>query len=156
MVPKHAWYLWVRPVMDFGAALVLLLLVAPVVLAAALLVKLTSRGPAFYLQTRLGRNGREFRLLKLRTMVHNAEALTGAVWAQKNDPRVTRVGNVLRNTHIDEFPQLLNVLLGHMSLVGPRPERPEIVAGLEWKLPNYRDRLHVRPGITGIAQLNLP
>jgi lipopolysaccharide/colanic/teichoic acid biosynthesis glycosyltransferase len=89
-------------------------------------------------------------------MVHNAEALTGPVWADPNDPRVTNSGRFLRATHLDEFPQLYNVLLGQMSLIGPRPERPEFVTHLEWDLPNYRDRLKVRPGITGLAQLLLP
>jgi lipopolysaccharide/colanic/teichoic acid biosynthesis glycosyltransferase len=108
------------------------------------------------LQTRSGKNGRPFTLIKLRTMVANAEAGTGAVWTQPNDPRITRVGRILRKTHIDEFPQLLNVLLGQMSLVGPRPERPEFVNEFEWTLPHYRERLNVRPGITGFAQLELP
>lgn len=154
--PKHAWYLPCKVVLEFAAGLVLLLLLAPVIALAAIAVKLTSSGPAFYSQTRLGRGGRPFRIIKLRTMVHNAESRTGPVWSQAGDPRVTPIGRVLRATHIDEFPQLINVLLGQMSLVGPRPERPEFVRDLEFRLPGYSDRLNVRPGITGIAQLNLP
>jgi lipopolysaccharide/colanic/teichoic acid biosynthesis glycosyltransferase len=138
-----------------GLALALLIVSAPVVLVAALLVKLSSRGPALYRQTRVGLDGRHFVLLKLRTMKHNAEADTGPVWSTENDGRVTAVGSLLRRTHIDEFPQLFNVLRGEMSLVGPRPERPEFVAKLDWEIPYYRERLKVRPGITGLAQLRL-
>ena len=154
--PKNRWYFSCKAAGDFLVALVLFVILLPVILLAALLVKLTSRGPAFYCQTRLGKQSRVFRLYKLRTMVHNAESATGPVWTKTNDPRITPLGQLLRDTHIDEFPQIVNVLLGHMSLVGPRPERPEFVATLEWQLPNYRDRLNVRPGITGIAQLSLP
>ncbi len=89
-------------------------------------------------------------------MVKNAEGKTGPVWSTKNDPRITPIGKFLRDTHIDEFPQLINVLLGQMALVGPRPERPEIVRELEWRIPNYSERTNVRPGITGLSQLKLP
>ena len=154
--PRHTWYLPLKVVLELAAALVLLLLLAPVIVLAAIAVRLTSPGPAFYRQTRLGRGGRPFRILKLRTMIHNAESRTGPVWCQDGDPRITPLGRVLRATHVDEFPQLVNVLLGQMSLVGPRPERPEFVRDLEFRLPGYCDRLNVRPGITGIAQLNLP
>jgi lipopolysaccharide/colanic/teichoic acid biosynthesis glycosyltransferase len=140
---------------DLCLALTLLIMSAPVVLLAALVVKLTSRGPALYRQTRVGLDGRHFVLLKLRTMKHDAEADTGPVWSTENDCRVTAVGSLLRRTHIDEFPQLFNVLRGEMSLVGPRPERPEFVAKLDWEVPYYRERLKVRPGITGLAQLRL-
>lgn len=154
--PKHAWYFPCKAAVEFVMALGLLLVLGPIFLAAAAAVKLTSRGPAFYTQTRVGRRGRLFRIIKIRTMVHNAESGTGPVWSQRNDPRVTPLGRFLRNTHIDEFPQLINVLLGQMSLVGPRPERPEFVCDLEWRLPGYSERLNVRPGISGLAQLNLP
>jgi lipopolysaccharide/colanic/teichoic acid biosynthesis glycosyltransferase len=137
-------------------ALVLLLLSAPVILAAALLVKLTSKGPAFYSQVRLGKGGRPFKMHKIRTMVHDCERLTGPRWAAPGDPRITTVGRFLRRTHIDELPQLWNVLRGEMSLVGPRPERPELVPPLEQAIPHYRDRLLVRPGVTGLAQVQLP
>jgi lipopolysaccharide/colanic/teichoic acid biosynthesis glycosyltransferase len=160
--PANEWRpgtLWSRVhkrLFDFVAAAVLLILTAPLILLGALLVKLTSRGPAFYLQTRLGRGGRLYSIFKLRTMRHNCERLTGAKWATANDPRVTPIGRFLRRTHLDELPQLLNVLLGQMSLVGPRPERPEIASKLETSLPAYRERLLVRPGMTGLAQVQLP
>lgn len=154
--PVRGWYTPWKGIMDWAAALALLLILSPVILLAAVVVKLTSRGPAFYRQTRLGKGGRRFQVIKLRTMVHNAEALTGPVWAKKQDPRVTRFGEFLRFTHIDEFPQLVNVLSGQMSLIGPRPERPEIAHRLEWDLPDYPLRLQVRPGITGLAQVKLP
>jgi lipopolysaccharide/colanic/teichoic acid biosynthesis glycosyltransferase len=139
-----------------AAALVLVILAAPLLLLSALLVKLTSRGPAFYTQTRIGRNGKLFTIYKVRTMVHDCESLTGPRWAMPEDPRVTRVGHFLRRTHLDELPQLFNVLRGDMSLIGPRPERPEFVPKLERAVPRYRERLAIRPGITGLAQVHLP
>lgn len=149
-------YLAWKPVLDAVLAALLLVLLTPAVLLAAVLVRLTSRGPAFYTQQRVGRGGRIFTIYKLRTMYLNCEAATGAVWCKKDDPRVTPVGRILRATHVDEFPQLLNVLLGDMSLCGPRPERPEIVHYLKTKVDGYTDRLLVRPGITGLAQVQLP
>lgn len=147
-----------KGVLDRAAAAGLLVLLGPVLLVAAGLVKATSRGPALYTQTRVGLGGRPFRILKLRTMTHDAEAGTGATWAVPGDPRVTRVGRLLRKTHLDELPQLVNVLKGEMSLVGPRPERPEVIAakGLADRVPGYADRLAVRPGVTGLAQVWLP
>jgi lipopolysaccharide/colanic/teichoic acid biosynthesis glycosyltransferase len=121
-----------------------------------MLVRLTSKGPAFYTQTRVGQGGRLFTILKLRTMRHNCEALSGPRWSLPGDPRITPVGWLLRKTHLDELPQLLNVLRGEMSLIGPRPERPEFVPQLEKELPAYRQRLNVRPGVTGLAQVLLP
>jgi lipopolysaccharide/colanic/teichoic acid biosynthesis glycosyltransferase len=120
------------------------------------LVRLTSHGPAFYSQMRLGRGGRPFRIYKLRTMVHDCEKEGGARWSTPGDPRVTRLGAFLRRSHLDELPQLWNVLKGDMSLVGPRPERPEFVPRLEQAIPGYRLRLAVRPGVTGLAQVQLP
>ena len=154
--PKFPWYFGLKAGIDFVIALFLLAVSLPVIVVAGILVKLTSKGPVFYQQTRLGKNGREFTVFKLRTMIHNAEATTGAVWAKSIDPRITRIGMILRRTHIDEFPQFLNVIFGQMSLIGPRPERPEFAEHLEWKFPLYFNRLLVRPGISGIAQLNLP
>ncbi len=154
--PRHPLYVAMKSVAESLAALVLLLLFSPLILTAAVLVIATSRGPAFYCQTRLGLRGRRFKVYKLRSMVQNAEAKTGATWCQVNDPRITPVGRLLRDTHIDELPQLINVVLGHMSLVGPRPERPELAATLERQLPRFVERLNVRPGITGFAQLRLP
>src|SRR5262249_17904057 len=136
--------------------LVLLAPSAVLILYAMALVRLTSRGSAIYRQTRLGLNGRPFTIYKIRTMYHDSERLTGPQWSRPGDPRVTPIGRILRATHIDELPQLWNVLRGEMSLVGPRPERPELAAGLERELPSYRDRLAVRPGVTGLAQVQLP
>jgi lipopolysaccharide/colanic/teichoic acid biosynthesis glycosyltransferase len=138
-----------------GAA-VLLVPAAPVIAAACLLVRLTSPGPVIYRQVRLGAGGRQFTLYKIRTMVADAERETGAIWAAENDPRVTAVGAFLRALHIDELPQLVNVIKGDLALVGPRPERPEIAAVLVEEIPEFWDRLVVKPGITGLAQINLP
>jgi sugar transferase (PEP-CTERM/EpsH1 system associated) len=145
-----------RDVVEYGAALVLAVLAAPAVLLLAALVKLTSRGPAFYAQTRLGRGGRPYRLYKLRTMAHDAEKLSGPQWSTPGGPRVTWLGRALRKSHLDELPQLWNVLKGEMALVGPRPERPEFVAVLKQAVPHYEERLLVRPGVTGLAQIQLP
>jgi lipopolysaccharide/colanic/teichoic acid biosynthesis glycosyltransferase len=148
-------YLSCKRVLDVCVALVLLVPAAPLILVAALLVKLTSRGPAFYAQTRLGLHGQPFRIYKIRTMVVDSEK-DGACWSVPGDPRVTAVGRLLRKTHLDELPQLWNVLCGDMSLVGPRPERPEFVPVLELAVPRYRERMLIRPGLTGLAQVQLP
>ena len=133
--------------------LVVLLPVWPVFVAAiALAVRLSGPGPVLYRQARLGRGGREFRILKFRTMAPDAEERTGPVWATWNDARTTPVGRVLRRHHLDELPQALNVLRGEMSLVGPRPERPALAARIERGLPGFGERLAVLPGIAGLAQ----
>jgi lipopolysaccharide/colanic/teichoic acid biosynthesis glycosyltransferase len=137
-------------------ACLLLVLTAPLMLVVILLVKLTSRGPAIYSQTRVGRLGRLYTIYKLRTMAHDCERLTGPQWASERDPRVTRLGRLLRRTHLDELPQLWNVIRGDMSIIGPRPERPEFVAPLEKAIPLYAERLLVRPGVTGLAQVQAP
>jgi len=147
---------WWKSSFDRTVAVVLLIVTGPVVLLAALTVRLTSAGPAFYSQVRVGANGRQFVLWKLRTMYHNCEATSGIRWATRGDKRVTLVGWFLRISHVDELPQLWNVLRGDMSLVGPRPERPEIVAGLIEVIPLYDDRHRVKPGLTGLAQILLP
>jgi lipopolysaccharide/colanic/teichoic acid biosynthesis glycosyltransferase len=150
------WYVWFKTAVEFLAALCLFVLAAPVIAICAVLVRLTSRGPAFYFQTRLGLNGRPYSIFKLRTMYHNCEKASGARWSTAGDARITPLGHFLRRTHLDELPQLINVLRGDMSLVGPRPERPEFVPALEQALPRYRERLRVRPGVTGLAQVQLP
>jgi len=140
-------------VSSFFVAVVGILLMAPVLLLVPILIKLDSNGPVFYYQKRVGIHNRIFRLIKYRTMVDDAEKETGAVWADSEDSRVTRVGKVLRKYRIDEIPQLINVLKGDMNLVGPRPERPEFVRILEQELPYYKIRHSIRPGITGWAQV---
>ena len=156
--PTHAPSGWAatKTTFEFFVALMLLTLTAPMILLAIVLVKLTSPGPAIYTLTRIGRGGKPFTIYKLRTMTNDCESLTGPQWSKPGDGRVTPVGWWLRKTHIDELPQLWNVLCGDMSLIGPRPERPEFVPQLEKTIPFYRHRLCVRPGITGFAQLQLP
>ncbi len=139
-----------------GVALVLLVPGAPLMALLVLLVRLTSRGPAIFRQTRVGRDGKIFVMYKIRTMVLDAEATTGPMWSEADDPRVTRIGNIMRNLHLDELPQLCNVVKGEMTLIGPRPERPEIVDVLAREIPDYLNRLSALPGITGLAQINLP
>ncbi|WP_165066824.1 sugar transferase [Paludisphaera rhizosphaerae] len=137
------------------AALILLTL-SPLVLIIMLAVKLTSRGGAIYRQERVGLGGGLFVMYKIRTMVYDCERSSGICWSSVGDPRATPLGRLLRRTHLDELPQLWNIVRGEMSLVGPRPERPEIVCELEQKIPHYRQRLDVLPGLTGLAQILLP
>lgn len=141
---------------DIGASALLLALTCPLIVLAAIFVKLESKGPAFFRQTRVGLFGQNFSIVKLRSMRVDAEVEGKAVWAQENDPRITRVGRLLRKTRIDELPQTWSVLKGEMSFVGPRPERPEFVEGLQEKLSYYAERHMVKPGITGWAQINYP
>ena len=141
---------------DVIASSILLLLTGPVILIAAILVKLDSKGPAFYRQQRVGLYGEEFWIVKLRTMRQDAEVGGQAVWAEKDDPRITRLGYWLRKLRIDELPQTWTVLKGEMSFVGPRPERRQFVEDLEQHLRYYAERHMVKPGITGWAQINYP
>jgi len=143
----------IKRALDVVGASVLLIILGPVMLCFAALIKLTSKGPAFFRQVRVGEGGKLFEIYKLRTMRVDAEQATGPVWARKRDSRITRLGSLLRKTHIDEFPQLLNVLRGEMSLIGPRPERPFFVNRFRHEIPNYEKRLTVKPGITGLAQV---
>jgi len=141
---------------DITASLILLILAGPVILLTALAVKLESKGPAFYRQRRVGLYGVGFDCLKLRSMRQDAEVNGQAVWAEKDDPRITRIGRFIRKVRIDELPQCWSVLKGEMSFVGPRPERPQFVEDLEQQLPYYAERHMVKPGITGWAQINYP
>lgn len=141
---------------DIAVSFALLTFTLPLLLATALAIRLDSRGPVFYRQERVGLNGRIFTLLKFRSMVVNAESDGTPCWASKHDPRVTRIGRFIRLTRIDEIPQVLNVLRGDMSIVGPRPERPAFVQQLNCLIPHYADRAVVKPGITGWAQVNYP
>ncbi len=179
---KSATYVMAKRTIDILVASAGLILALPLFVLIPILIKLDSNGSIFYTQERVGLNrrrrdrrdysagmkrerrlqdrrqdnlmGRPFRVIKFRTMVSNAEAKTGAVWATKNDSRVTRVGRFLRKTRIDEIPQLINVLRGEMAMVGPRPERPVFVKDLATKVPEYSTRLDVKPGITGRAQVD--
>jgi sugar transferase (PEP-CTERM system associated) len=145
-----------RRLVSLLASLVLFTIAAPVLAIVAALIKLDSKGPVFYSQDRVGMSGRTFKMLKFRTMRTDAEASGTATWAQKNDPRATRIGRWLRRFRIDELPQILNVVRGEMGIVGPRPERPEFVAKLRRQIPYYDLRTLVPPGITGWAQIRYP
>jgi lipopolysaccharide/colanic/teichoic acid biosynthesis glycosyltransferase len=141
--------------LDAAAAAVILIASVPVMAVAMILVRLSSPGPVIYSQRRVGRDGRTFTIYKIRTMICDSEPC-GPRWCVPGDPRVTTIGILLRWSHVDELPQMINVLRGEMSLIGPRPERPEIVAQLERVFPDYRLRLGLRPGLSGLAQVLLP
>ena len=146
-----------KRILDMICGGLFLVLFAPLMLFIAMVIKLSEpSSPVFYTQERIGLFGRRFRIIKFRTMRHGAEDQTGAVWAEDNDPRITALGRFLRTTRLDELPQLINILLGQMSLVGPRPERPEIVQTLEREIPFYSERANVVPGLTGWAQIRYP
>ncbi len=138
---------------DVVGASSMLLVLSPVMASVAFAVKVTSKGPIFYRQTRLTEGGRMFRLIKFRSMRADAEQVSGVTFAARRDPRVTAIGSFIRKTRLDELPQLVNVLKGEMSLIGPRPERPEIASALSTSIPKFRKRLQTRAGLTGLAQV---
>jgi sugar transferase (PEP-CTERM system associated) len=145
-----------KRVVDILFAIMGLVLACPIMVVIAGLIKLDSRGPALFTQERVGEKGKYFILMKFRSMYADAEALTGPVFADEDDARITRIGRFIRNMRLDELPQLLNVLRGDMSFVGPRPERPFFVEQYDKEIPYYTQRLSVKPGITGWAQVNYP
>jgi len=147
-------YMKLKRLLDILVSSVGIVVTLPLWLAIAVAIKLTSRGPVFFVQERLGLEGKPFKMIKFRTMVEDAEPNGEPVLATKEDPRITPVGRFLRKTRLDELPQLINVLRGDMSLIGPRPERAQLVEEFEKQIPYYRERLAVRPGITGWAQVN--
>jgi len=150
--PKAKGPLWFKRLFDIAASAIGMVVLSPLMLAIAAAVRCSSTGPVVFRQKRLGRGGKPFTIYKFRSMVVNAESETG--WAKWDDPRQTRVWAFLRRHNLDELPQLFNVLNGTMSLVGPRPERPYFAARFQAKIPGYRNRLGVRPGMTGLAQVN--
>lgn len=139
---------------DIMLCVSILPIILPLIVFFALLIRLESLGNPFFLQERVGKDGKVFRIYKLRSMVVDAERLGGHQWAKKGDSRVTKVGAFIRRTRIDELPQVLNILKGDMSIIGPRPERPEFVAEFLKDIPDFNDRLQINPGITGWAQVN--
>ena len=166
VAPDNSWYAASKSVVDYLIAVAILPFALLLIGFAYALVRLSSAGPGFYNQTRLGRGGKPYKILKLRTMTYNVEKISGGpAWSQKNDTRITWVGNLLRKTHLDELPQIFNVLMGDMSLVGPRPERQYFIYQIMVSAPHYRHLHKVRPGITlkncGISssltlRINLP
>ena len=148
------WYTGAKRVADIVFSIVLLVVLSPVLLLAALGILVSMGWPVIYTQERSGRDLRPFRVIKFRTMVRDAEAASGPVLASEEDPRITPLGRVLRRYRIDELPQLLNILAGTMSFVGPRPERPAFVADYLRDIPGYRERFRMKPGATGLAQVS--
>lgn len=147
------WERNAKRLIDIIISLLILSVFSPLWVLIALFIKLESRGPVLYKQKRVGKDGRIFTIYKFRSMVENAEQITGPVWASRNDPRITRVGRIIRKLRLDEIPQFINILDGDMSLVGPRPERPFFIEMIKKELPLYTRRLRIRPGITGWAQV---
>lgn len=151
--PLSNWDRFLKRLTDLAISGLSLFFLSPLMLMIALFIKIDSRGPVFYRQKRVGFHGRKVNIFKFRSMVTDAEKHTGPVWALKNDNRITRMGNIMRPLRVDEWPQLINVLMGDMSFVGPRPERPHFVARFRKEIPLYGLRLTVNPGITGLAQV---
>lgn len=152
--PAPSWVRATKRIFDLALAIIGLILASPIMLAAAIAIKLTSPGPVIYSQERVGQGEKVFRVFKFRTMVKDAEEITGPALASENDVRITPVGRFLRKTRIDELPQLVNVVRGEMSFVGPRPERPYFVKQFKKTIPWYSERFRIKPGLTGLAQVN--
>jgi exopolysaccharide biosynthesis polyprenyl glycosylphosphotransferase len=150
---NRSYYHLIKRILDIILSSLGLIITLPIILVFALIIKIETPGPAFFYQERVGLNGSYFRVVKLRSMGVDAEKF-GAQWAKKNDPRVTKIGAFIRMTRIDELPQLINVIWGDMSLVGPRPERPMFTAQFNEEIPGFVERLRVKPGLTGWAQVN--
>lgn len=153
LVKKSKFYDFYQRTLDVILSLIGLIVGLPVILIFGFLIKLEDKGPMTYKQERVGKDGRVFYIYKLRSMRTDAEKF-GAQWATKNDPRITKVGNFIRKTRIDELPQLFNILRGDMSIIGPRPERPSFTIEFNENIPGFINRLAVRPGLTGWAQVN--
>jgi len=153
-VALRGWKLSAKRLMDLAISAAGLVALSPFMLFVVFLIKISSKGPVFYSQTRVGLDGKPFQILKFRSMRVDDEAETGPKWASADDPRKTRLGTLLRRTSIDELPQLINVLLGEMSIVGPRPERPMFVDQFKQVVPRYMERHKEKAGITGWAQVN--
>lgn len=151
-IKKDIGYRFISRIIDMAFSFFTVILTSPLLIISAILIHLEDKGPVFYIQKRVGLNGKVFNFYKLRSMIVNSEK-NGALWSNKNDPRITKVGKVLRKLHIDELPQMINILKGDMALIGVRPERPEFVSKLEKSIPHYKLRHIVRPGFTGWAQI---
>lgn len=150
---KKTKYLVVKRLADFIAGMILSIISVPIILVFGILIKLETPGPMFYRQERVGLMGQRIYVTKLRSMYTGAESDSGAVWASKNDARITKIGRFIRKTRIDELPQIWNVLIGNMSLIGPRPERPELTERFSKAIPGFEKRLSVLPGLSGWAQV---
>ncbi|MDR2644023.1 MAG: sugar transferase [Planctomycetaceae bacterium] len=151
--PRISGYYRIKWVIDVLIVVFTAWFIVPTILIFMFLVRLTSRGPIFYTQVRCGLNGKPFKMIKIRSMIVDAET-NKPKWSKDNDPRITSVGRIMRKLHIDELPQIVNVLRGEMTVIGPRPERPEFVEKLSLKIPGYEYRMCVLPGMTGYAQVN--
>lgn len=151
---KKYFYEIYKRILDIISSLLGLVIGLPIMVIISILIKIEDRGPIFYTQERLGKNEKKFLVYKMRSMRVDAEKHGGAQWAQKDDPRVTKIGKFIRKTRIDEIPQLFNILKGDMSLIGPRPERPELTYEFDKEIPGFIERLSIKPGLTGLAQVN--
>jgi lipopolysaccharide/colanic/teichoic acid biosynthesis glycosyltransferase len=150
---RYVKYNVIKRVFDIILSVIMLALAAPIIVLCTIVVRLSSKGPPLCSQRRLGCRGRVFTIHKIRTTYPDGERSSEAVWSGPGDPRVTPAGRIFRCRHLDELPQLVNILIGDMSLIGPRPERPEIAAGVQLALPDYARRREIRPGLTGLAQV---